>query len=310
MTFNPYRSLIDFAIKFACSFEYFNIGDPPPILSYAARLFGARRFDINNAIIFCNGAKKIGKRIISGSANKLYKKQAKAFAKQFLETPVKDSFSTSSEWVGTTNFGIRKPNFVIIHHTATNNCSETLQEFTTPGGREASAHYVICEDGTIYHMLNDLLRSHHAGESRWGNTTDLNSSSIGIELNNNGNEPFTEAQINSLTILLGRLKIAYKIRGIQAQIVRKELDQSPYPALICGDFNDVPNSYTYFQIRKDWQDAFLSTSFGIGRTYLAIAPTLRIDYILADNNFIIKQFDLVDEVLSDHLMIVADISIR
>ncbi len=110
--------------------------------------------------------------------------------------------------------------------------------------------------------------------------------------------------------LFQKMKIAYKIRGMQAQIVRKELDQSPHPALICGDFNDVPNSYTYFQIRKDWQDAFLSTSFGIGRTYLAIAPTLRIDYILADNNFIIKQFDLVDEVLSDHLMIVADISIR
>jgi N-acetylmuramoyl-L-alanine amidase len=107
--------------------------------------------------------------------------------------------------------GLRRPNYVIIHHTATNNCSETLQEFTTPGGREASAHYIICEDGTVYHMLNDLLRSHHAGESKWGNTTDLNSSSIGIELNNNGYQPFTDAQINSLTILLDRLKKAYKI---------------------------------------------------------------------------------------------------
>lgn len=110
--------------------------------------------------------------------------------------------------------------------------------------------------------------------------------------------------------LFQKMKIAYKIRGTQARIVRKELEQSPYPALICGDFNDVPNSYTYFEIRKDWQDAFLTTSLGIGRTYLAIAPTLRIDYFLPDNNFIVRQFDLVDEVLSDHLMIVADISIR
>jgi N-acetylmuramoyl-L-alanine amidase len=146
-------------------------------------------------------------------ANGLYFSMIDSMAKVILEYPVKDSagLSYAADWVGTPNMGLRRPNYVVIHHTATNNCDETLQEFTTPGGREASAHYVICEDGTIYHMLNDLLRSHHAGESRWGNTTDLNSSSIGIELNNNGYQPFTEAQINSLTILLGRLKTAYKI---------------------------------------------------------------------------------------------------
>ena len=60
-------------------------------------------------------------------------------------------------------------------------------------------------------MLNDLMRAHHAGVSRWGNSTDLNSSSIGIELDNNGFEPFSEAQINSLTQLLDRLKKAYSI---------------------------------------------------------------------------------------------------
>ena len=154
--------------------------------------------------------------ILSGKyakANYLYSQIIDSMAKVILEYPLQDSsgLTYAADWVGTPNMGLRRPNYVIIHHTATNNCSETLQEFTTAGGREASAHYLICEDGTVYHMLNDLLRSHHAGESRWGNTTDLNSSSIGIELNNNGYEPFTETQINSLTILLSRLKNAYKI---------------------------------------------------------------------------------------------------
>jgi len=72
----------------------------------------------------------------------------------------------------------------------------------------------------------------------------------------------------------------------------------------------VPNNFAYFHIRKDWQDAFLATSLGIGRTYLAIAPTLRIDYILPDQQFFIHQFDMVDEDLSDHLMLVADISLK
>ena len=119
-----------------------------------------------------------------------------------------------------------------------------------------------------------------------------------------------ENAIPASKTLFQKMKLAYTIRGEQAILVRKALDKSPYPTLICGDFNDVPNSFSYFHIRKDWQDVFLSTSLGIGRTYLAIAPTLRIDYMFLDKNFYIQQFDLEDLVLSDHLMLVADIGIR
>jgi N-acetylmuramoyl-L-alanine amidase len=105
---------------------------------------------------------------------------------------------------------MRRPNFVVIHHTAQNSCDQTLKTFTLPR-TQVSAHYVVCKDGTIHHMLNDLLRAHHAGVSKWGNATDINSSSIGIEIDNNGFEPFTDAQINSVIELLGRLKRAYSI---------------------------------------------------------------------------------------------------
>jgi N-acetylmuramoyl-L-alanine amidase len=144
--------------------------------------------------------------------NKAYKKQVKAYGKLLLEYPVKDSAGLpyAGEWVGTTNLSMRRPNFVIIHHTAQNSCEQTLQTFTLPR-TQVSAHYVICKDGTVHHMLNDLLRAHHAGVSKWGNTTDLNSSSIGIELDNNGFESFSDAQMNSLVILLDRLKKAYSI---------------------------------------------------------------------------------------------------
>jgi N-acetylmuramoyl-L-alanine amidase len=147
------------------------------------------------------------------TTNKVYKKHIKEYAKLLLEYPVKDSagLNYASDFAGTTNFSMRRPNFVIIHHTAQNSCEQTLKTFTTADARAVSAHYVICKDGTVHHMLNDLLRAHHAGVSKWGNTTDLNSSSIGIELDNNGFEPFSEEQINSLLILLERLKKAYSI---------------------------------------------------------------------------------------------------
>ncbi|MEO8819982.1 MAG: N-acetylmuramoyl-L-alanine amidase [Ginsengibacter sp.] len=141
------------------------------------------------------------------ATNKVYKRQAKDFAKEIKKYPLEGSRST---WVGTTNFGMRKPNFVIIHHTAQDNCAQTLRTFTLPR-TQVSAHYVICKDGTVHHMLNDYLRAWQAGISSWGNDKDINSSSIGIELDNNGYTMFPAAQINSLLTLLHTLKSEYEI---------------------------------------------------------------------------------------------------
>lgn len=140
------------------------------------------------------------------AANRSYKKQARAYAKELRKQPKAiDSAMMGTQWVGTTNFGMRKPNFVIIHHTAQPAVDTTLKTFTL-ARTQVSAHYVIAKDGRIYHMLNDYLRAWHAGNSKWGNLTDINSSSIGIELDNNGFEPFTEPQMNSLLQVLKRLK--------------------------------------------------------------------------------------------------------
>jgi N-acetylmuramoyl-L-alanine amidase len=144
------------------------------------------------------------------STNRAYKKQAKKYARILAQYPLQDSVTNAAYWVGTTNFNMRKPNFVIIHHTAQNSCEQTLKTFTTAKSA-VSAHYVICKDGTVHHMLNDYLRAWQAGVSKWGNATDINSLSIGIEIDNNGFEPFTDEQINSLLGLLDRLKKAYSI---------------------------------------------------------------------------------------------------
>ncbi len=144
------------------------------------------------------------------STNKVYKKQVKALAKTIRQYPIKDSASNAPYFVGTTNFNLRKPNFVIIHHTAQNSCDQTLKTFILTK-TQVSAHYVICKDGRVHHMLNDYLRAWHAGVSKWGNNTDINSSSIGIELDNNGDELFPEQQIESLLKLLAVLKKTHTV---------------------------------------------------------------------------------------------------
>lgn len=147
--------------------------------------------------------------------NKVYKKQAKLYAKSLRELPLQDSRQDTTLYygkyqVGTTNFNLRKPNYVVIHHTAQDSTQQTLYTFTLPR-TQVSSHYVIGDDGEIYHMLNDYFRAWHGGAGKWGHNSDLNSSSIGIELDNNGSEPFSDAQIHSLLALLKILKEKYKI---------------------------------------------------------------------------------------------------
>ena len=111
-------------------------------------------------------------------------------------------------------------------------------------------------------------------------------------------------------VILGKLRKAFLIREQQARTVAGYIRDSPYPVLLCGDFNDTPDSYAYWHIRGQLQDAFLQRGFGIGRTYTGISPTLRIDYILASDRFEVLQYHRVARSLSDHFPILADLSLK
>jgi|SRR5690606_14593827 len=116
----------------------------------------------------------------------------------------------SYDYASAMHFDVRKPQFVMIHHTSQNSIAQTIRTFQL-AHTKVSSHYVIGKDGRVVQMLNDYLRSWHAGRGKWGNITDMNSVSIGIELDNNGSEPFPDAQINSLLSLLDSLKNKYRI---------------------------------------------------------------------------------------------------
>lgn len=99
------------------------------------------------------------------------------------------------------NHNARRPNFVIIHDTTSDRAERALSTLTDPA-REVSAHYLIGRDGTLYQLVDEEQRAWHAGTSYWGGHTDLNSVSIGIELDNTGTESYVEAQMVRLLKLL------------------------------------------------------------------------------------------------------------
>jgi endonuclease/exonuclease/phosphatase family metal-dependent hydrolase len=121
-------------------------------------------------------------------------------------------------------------------------------------------------------------------------------------------EPY-KASARQSRAMAGKLKYAYISRAAQAEMFNKKIKESPYPVIVCGDFNDVPNSYTYFTIKENLQDAFLKKGNGFGRTFRFISPTLRIDYILAGKKFDVIQFGKIEVPYSDHYPIIADFNI-
>jgi N-acetylmuramoyl-L-alanine amidase len=111
------------------------------------------------------------------------------------------------------NFNERRPNFVILHHTGNAEARRALGTLSNAVA-EVSAHYFVARDGTIYYLVDEMKRAWHAGESWWGGSIDMNSASIGIELDNDGTESYAESQIAALLALLADIEQRYAIPAV------------------------------------------------------------------------------------------------
>lgn len=122
----------------------------------------------------------------------------------------------------------------------------------------------------------------------------------------NGTVP-SAGNISESKNIIEKIKLGVLKRASQADFIKDEMNHSPYPVIVCGDFNDVPVSYAYETIGEGLQNAFVAKGSGISRTFSSISPTLRIDNIFADKKFEITQFTRIRKSYSDHFPIIADV---
>ena len=97
-----------------------------------------------------------------------------------------------------------------------------------------------------------------------------------------------------------RLRDAFIKRASQADILTNHIKNSPYPVIVCGDFNDVPVSYTYRKMKKNLNDSFVEAGKGIGTTYMGKFPSFRIDFIFHSKEIKCTNFEIPNVQLSDH----------
>lgn len=112
------------------------------------------------------------------------------------------------------NFGPRRdgavPRLIVLHYTAMSGCAEALDRLCDPEA-EVSAHILIGRDGAVHRLVDEKDRAWHAGAGSWGGCDDVNSASVGIELDNDGGFPFSEPIMAALEAELDRLMARWEI---------------------------------------------------------------------------------------------------
>ncbi len=169
-----------------------------------------------------------------------------------------------------------------------------MQEIRFKGTRNMS----ICTDVVInkdtVRIFNIHLQSYRINPKDYPN----------IEASSDLRSDETREQVKELG---NKLRYGFQKRAKQAEIIKKEIEKSPYPVIVCGDFNDTPSSYSYHQIKNNLKDAFMQSGKGFGKTYIGKYPSFRIDYIFYSNDFESYNFKTLNFKKSDHLPITTDL---
>jgi endonuclease/exonuclease/phosphatase family metal-dependent hydrolase len=119
-------------------------------------------------------------------------------------------------------------------------------------------------------------------------------------IENLGNDEVEQDEVAGGLKILRRMKRAYQKRSHQVDIIVDQIRKSPYPVIICGDFNDTPTSYAVRKIAGNMKDAFRESGVGFGKTYAGPFPSFRIDYIFHAKEFKSFGYTTHHEKISDH----------
>ena len=107
-------------------------------------------------------------------------------------------------------------------------------------------------------------------------------------------EYLEDDSLGKVKSMINRLTVNNRERAFQADTLAKIVAESPYPVIVCGDFNDTPVSYTYRTVARDLNDSYRKVGRGYSHTYRGFFDMLRIDYILCSDEFEPLSYEVVD----------------
>ena len=165
-------------------------------------------------------------------------------------------------------------------------------EIPHPGSSSLSIYTDVLIQNDTFRIYNNHLQSFRLHRMERSFIEELTAS----------DDKETVKEVKSLSV---SLKKGFVKRALQAQVVKENINRSPYPVIVLGDFNDTPVSYAYTKIRKGLNDSFVNSGYGAGFTYIGNYPRNRIDYILYNDSLINSYFEIIRVNYSDHYPIIA-----
>lgn len=131
-----------------------------------------------------------------------------------------------------------------------------------------------------------------------------------IEFIGNFKFEYNQDQMRQAKSLSSKMYQAYVQRAMQVDEISDHIKNSPYPVIVCGDFNDTPVSYAYHKMKGKLKDSFVESGYGVSNTYNGNIPSFRIDYIFYDPGFSSQNYERKKIKFSDHFPVMCELKIK
>ena len=127
---------------------------------------------------------------------------------------------------------------------------------------------------------------------------------------NEMSENENDENVKGIISIKNKMQQSFVKQSKEADAISSHISNSPYPVILCGDFNQLPVSYVYRKIKTGLKDAFIESGNGFGVTYIRNLSFFRIDYIFHSKEFIALDYKKISQELSDHYPIVCKIQLK
>lgn len=164
-------------------------------------------------------------------------------------------------------------------------------------GKFADMKKIVVDNDNYFYLINCHFNSFGISKQE-------------IEYINDAKNIVKESETYGKSVIY-KLRKGFERRTRSTDLLLENLPDETIPLIICGDFNDTPLSYTYNRISKaGLQDAFITTSKGIGKTYCGALPLLRIDYFWYNDKIEVVDYERIKQTTSDHYPLIMTFNIK